>query len=395
VLDGFKMLYFWVIVKSATTIFKEHGKEVEDLCHQIANEVVDLITIHFQTEKAANAASTQLERRTSLVETSLGRNWQTGSFTGSFSVASKEQKDFNSSSKFTLSFMEKLQHKVQSNENRQQQSTVDTKELQQSLQQSLAIAESDAEAKKQIFDEEVEETMRQLLDPVAGDADDLASQIVDHIPDEILGLLNIKLTSSQSLPISAADPIESARAVILEVLVNAMSLELSHGDESSGSKATINKENLISPSVKKEPSSPSVTANSTRQESTERQETSLDSAEPASLISAQLLFSQLTTTIAHAVIEKLNMETTRSPLTSVDSESDDVPPLPFTKPNGDDGNNVASNNPGAIVNDDINEEEEYEEDVIMLRYGSLINDPSPNKSKNGKCYIQFKIIVYN
>lgn len=389
-------MLFWLIAKLATTAFKEHGKEVEELCYQIANEVVDLITIHFQTEKAANAVNTQLERKTSLVETSLDRNWQTGSFTGSFSVTSKTQKDFNSSSKFTLSFMEKLQHKVQSNEKRQQQSTVDTKKLQQSLQQSLTVAESDAETKKQIFDKEVEETMRQLLDPVAGDADDLASQIVDHIPDEILGLLSIKLTSSQSLPISAANPIESAHAVILEVLVNAMSIELSHDNEPLGSKVTINKENLISPSVKKEPSSPSsnrklLTANSTRQGSTERQETSLDSVEPASLISAQLLFSQLTTTIAHAVIEKLNTETMKSPLTSIDSESDDGPSLPFlTKPD-DDSNNITGDNPGAIANDDVNEE--YEEDVMIVTYGSFVNDPTP--SKNGKCIheFQFKITV--
>ena len=142
-------IIFWFIAKPATTIFKDHGQEVEDVCHQIANEVVDLITIHFQTEEAANAVSSQVERRTSLVEASLGRNWQTGSFTGSFS---KSQKDFNSSCEFTLSCMERLQHKVKSHKKRDQQSTaVDDKQLHQSLQKSLKIAESDTECKKQLI----------------------------------------------------------------------------------------------------------------------------------------------------------------------------------------------------------------------------------------------------
>ena len=356
---------FWFTAKSATTVFKEHGTEVEELCHHMANEVVDLITIHFQNENAANAASTRHERRTSLVEASLGRNWQTGSFSGA-------TKDFGTDCKFTLSFMEKLQHKVRSNEKREQ-TTVDTKELHQSLQKSLAIAESDAEAKKQIFDEEVEETMRQLLNPVAGDADDLSSQIVDRIPDDVLGLLNIKLTSSMSLPVSAIDPLESARAIILEVLVNAMSLELLDHDESSKNKPTINKDNLVSPSVKKEPSPSAI--RKLRPKSTETGASS-DAVEPASVISAQLLFSQLTTTIAHAVIEKLNMETTRSPLTTINSESDDGPPLPFlNKPDN------ATDDSGAMPTiDDTNQE--YEEHVMVVTYGSFVGNPNP--SKNGK-----------
>lgn len=354
------MFSYWFTAKSATTVFKNHKKEVEDLCHQIADEVVDLTTIHFQTEKATNAVSSQLERRTSLVEASLGRNWHTGSFTGSFSGVSKSQKDF---SDFTLSFMEKLQHKVKSNEKRQEQSAVDTKELHQSLQKSLRITESDTEAKKQMFDEEVEETMRQLLNPVAGDADDLASQIVDRISNDILGLLNIKLTSSMSLPISTTDPLESARAIILEVLLNAMSLD---DDESPDNRA----ENSTSPSGKKEPTSPLAKTKlpkfTPRQESAERPAgTSLDAVGSASVISAQLLFSQLTTTIAHAVIEKLNKETTtRSPLTSVASESEDGPPLPFlTKPddNGHDASTIGDDDPGATRTPTINNtDEEYD-----------------------------------
>lgn len=365
-------MLFWFIAKPATTIFKEDGTKVEELCHQIANEVVDLITIHFQTEKAANAVSTRFERRTSLVEASLGRNWKTGSFSGT----NGSLKDFDSSYKFSLSFMEKLQYKVQSNEKRRHL-TVDTKELHQSLQKSLTVAESDAEVKRQIFDEETEETMRQLLNPVAGDADDLASQIIDHIPDEILGLLNIKLTSSQCLPISATDPIESARAIILEVLVNAVSLELLD-DESPGSTVTCNKEGLVSPQVKKEPTSPITTKKlpTSRQESSERPE---DVAEPASVISAQLLFSQLTTTIAHAVIEKLNTETnTRGTLTTIDSESDDGPPLPFlTKPDND----KVGDDTGAMPIDD-NTTVEYEEHVMVMTYSSIVGKPTPNK--NGK-----------
>ena len=74
------------------------------------------------------------------------------------------------------------------------------------------------------------------------------------------------------------------------------------------------------------------------------------------------------------------METTRSPLTSIDSESDDGPPLPFLTKADDDGNNVTSDNPGAIANDEVNEE--YEEDVMIVTYGSFVNDPTP--SRNGK-----------
>lgn len=341
--------------------------------------MVDLITIHFQMEKAANSVSTQRERRTSLVEASLG-HWQTGSFTGSFSGAKKSQKDFNSSSKFTLSFMKILQHKVQSNEKRQQNLTVDATELHQSLQKSLSAPEPNAESKKQIFDEEVEETMQQLLNPVAGDADELASQIVDRIPDDIMGLLNIKLTSSKNLPVSATDPLESARAIILEVLVNAMSLELLD-DESSGA---INKDNLENPLIKKKLASPSANRKllsgiSVKQESTERVEPSSDIAEPASVISAQLLFSQLTTTIAHAVIEKLNTETTRSPLTSIDSECDDGPPLPFLTQPDDNSNNVTGDDPGPVpTNNDANEE--YEEHVMVVTYGSFVGTPTPIKN---------------
>ena len=366
-------VHFWFIAKSATTVFKEHGTEVEELCHHMANEVVDLITIHFQTENAANAASSRHERRTSLVEASLGRNWQTGSFTGSFSGATK---DFGSDCKFTLSFMEKLQHKVRANEKREQM-TIDTEELHQSLQKSLKIAGSDSEAKKKIFDEEVEETMRQLLNPVAGDADDLSSQIVDRIPDDVLGLLNIKLTSSTNLPVSATDPLESARAIILEVLVNAMSLELLDHDEPSKNKSTINKD---SPSVKKEPS-PSANRklpiiNTIKPKSTETGASS-DAVEPESVISAQLLFSQLTTTIAHAVIEKLNMETVRSPLTTINSESDDGPPLPFLNRPGDEDDMPTV--------DDTNCNEEYEEHVMVVTYGSFVGNPTP--SKNGKLHM--------
>ena len=301
------------------------------------------------------------------MEASLG-HWQTGSFTGSFSGT---QKEFDSSSKFTLSFMQKLQHKVQSNEKRQQTVTVNTTDLHQSLQKSLSPGESNAESKKQIMDEEVEETMRQLLDPVAGDADDLASQIVDRIPDDIMGLLNIKLTSSKSLPTSATDPLESARAIILEVLVNAMSLELLDDEPS-------NKSSLDSPLVKKKLASPSGNRKllSAKQESTERPRPSSDSAEPASVISAQLLFSQLTTTIAHAVIEKLNTETARSPLTSTESESDDGPPLPFLTQPDDDSNNVTSGDPGA--NDDAIQE--YEEHVMVITYGSFVGTPTPRKN---------------
>ena len=312
------------------------------------------------------------------METSLGRHWQTGSFSGSFSGAKKSQNNCDSSYKFTLSFMEKLQHKVQSNESRKQ--SVDTTELQQSLQRSFTNAESNTESEKQIFDEEVEETVRQLLNPVAGDADDLASQIVDRIPDDILGLLNMKLISSKSLPISVADPLESARAIILEVLVNAISLELLDDDRPSASKVPINTEGLNTPSLKKEPTSPAkrklLPMNSTRQESTERPESSSDVIEPASAISTQLLFSQLTTTIAHAVIEKLNMEATRSPLTTIDSESVDDPPFPFPD---DDSNNAPSGDPDATPdNDDTNHE--YEEHVMVVTYGSFVGAPN---DKNG------------
>lgn len=365
-------MHIWFVAKSATTVFKEHGTQVEGLCHQIANEVVDLITIHFQTEEAANAVSTQMERRASLVEASLGRNWQTSSFTSSFSGINKSEKNFNSSCEFTLSFMEKLQRKVQSNPNRQL--NVNTKELHQSLRISLTIAESDVKPKRQIFDEEVEETMRQLLNPVAGDADDLASQIIDRIPDDIMGLLNVKLTSSKGLPISKIDPLESAHAVILEVLVNFMSLELSDNeinDKFSESKPTITKENLTSPSFKKEASSPSKSSaiDPTRQGSSERSEATSDASEAASsVISAQLLFSQLTTTIAHAVIEKLNIETKGSHLISTDSESEDGPPLPFLKRPNDASDNAARDNPGATI-DDTNQEH-----VMIVVY----------PSKNGK-----------
>ena len=355
------------VAKSATTAFKEHGKEVEELCHQMANEVVDLITIHFQTEKAANAASTWKERRTSLVEASLGRNWQTGSFTGSFSGANK---DFGSDCKFTLNFMEKLQHKVQSNEKREQV-TVDTNELHQSLQKSLTIATND-ETKKQIFDEEDEETMRQLLNPVAGDADDLASQIVDRIPDDILVLLNVKLTSSTSLPVSATDPLESARAIILEVLVNTMSLESLDNDESSGSK--IQKE--VTPSINKEPTSPSAKSkpSTVRLKSTESE----DANGAASVITAQLLFSQLTTTIGHAVIEKLNMEATRNPLTTINSVSDDDgPPFPFV-PKPHESENTGDTDAMPTTDDD---NQEYEEHVMVVTYGSFVGNPP---SKNGE-----------
>ena len=349
-------------VKSATTAFKEHGTEVEELCHQMANEVVDLITIHFQTEKAANATSTWKERRTSLVEASLGRNWRTGSFTGSFSGANK---DFGLDCKFTLSFMEKLQHKVRSNEKREQV-TVDTNELHQSLQKSLTIATHD-ETKKQIFEEEDEETMRQLLNPVAGDADDLASQIVDRIPDDILALLNVKLTSSTNLPVSATDPLESARAIILEVLVNAMSSEPLENDESQAQKD--------SPLINKEPTSSSAksTLSTVRPKSTESE----DGAGAGSVITAQLLFSQLTTTIAHAVIEKLNMETTRNPLTTINSVSDDDgPPLPFvTKPHESEN---TGNMDAVPTTDDDNQE--YEEHVMVVTYGSFVGNPTPGKN---------------
>ena len=310
------------------------------------------------------------------MEASLG-HWQTGNFTGSFSGA---QKEFDSSSKFTLSFMKRLQRKVQSNEKRQQTSTVDTTDLHQSLQKSLSAGESNAESKKQIIDEEVEETMRQLLNPVAGDADDLASQIVDRIPDDIMGLLNIKLTSSKSLPVSATDPLESARAIILEVLVNAMSLELLD-DESS---AAINKNTLDSPLVKKKLASPFgnrklLSVISAKQESTERPEPSSDNVEPESVISTQLLFSQLTTTIAHAVIEKLNTETTRSPLTSIESECDDGPPLPYLTQPDDNSNNVTSGDPGAVPTN-YDAIQEYEEHVMVVTYGSFIGAPTPRKN---------------
>ena len=164
----------------------------------------------------------------------------------------------------------------------------------------------------------------------------------------------------------AADPLESARSIIIEVLLNAMSSESSNDhNESSGSKA----ENLITP-IDKDPPSP-LPKIKARQESTERP---AGTNSESSVISTQLLFSQLTTTIAHAVIEKLSNETTRnSVLTSIPSVSDDGPPLPFLA-RQDDDNATSDGDPGATpaTND---ADQEYEDDVMIVTYGSFVDNP--------------------
>jgi len=408
-------LLLWSIAKSATTPFKEHGTEVEEVCQQIANEVVTLITIYLQAENAVDVSVTYIERRNSLVETSLGRNWQTGSFTGSFSN-NKDKLQSGDSSKFTINFMEKLQRKVRS---KQQSSSADTEELQRSLKKSLT--KSDSTATEQLFTEEDEETMRQLLNPDTGDADDIASQIVDRIPEDVLDLLNMKFaSSSNTLPGSAEDPIESAHSIILEVLINAMSAELSDEESSTPGKLTIQKQLSKSPAVKRNigatgravsSDKPEVSTNDATTEaqgksslfkqfssppimktfSVDKPEagvqdgtTTTEGSTP--LINAQLMFSQITTTIACAVIEKLK-EALGNP--DISEVPENGPALPFlSRPddtdkektehdqqtNGDKTHGTANTNQHAMATA-VDDTVEYEEDMVIVRYGSIGNFP--------------------
>lgn len=413
----------WSIAKSATTPFKEHGTEVEEVCQQIANEVVALITIYLQTENAVDATVTHIERRNSLVETTLGRNWHTGSFTGSFSSNSNKQSS-GGSSKFTINFMEKLQHKVRS---KHQSSSTDKEELQQSLQKSLTGTNSDSTATEQKFTEEDEETMRQLLNPDTGDADDLASQIVDRIPDDILNLLSMKFVPSS--PETKEDPIETAHSIILEVLINTMSTELSGENEPSTSgKYTLKKQFSKSPALKKRANvtgsvdKPDISSNDgtsslqkqlssskspalAKNISITSQSLSVDKPEAGThdatttegctpVINAQLLFSQITTTIACAVIEKLRKETAET--TIISDIPEDGPPLPFLKKPDDADKEVIEHDPqvngdkAAITTDSDQKDTslapddtvEYEEEMVIVTYGSFVNIPT----KTGELY---------
>jgi len=398
--------------KSVTKPFKEHGTEVEEVCQQIANEVVTLITIYLQAENVVDDSVTHIERRNSLVETSLGRNWQTGSFTGSFSSNNKNKLD---SSKFTINFMEKLQCKVRS---KQQSSSVDTEELHRSLQKSLT--KSDSVAAEQVFTEDDEETMRQLLNPDTGDADDIASQIVDRIPEDVLDLLNMKFaSSSNTLPGSAEDPIESAHSIILEVLINAMSAELSDEESSTPGKPTLQKQvsknsakkvgatgpaisidkpevstNVGRSSLPKQLSaskSPALvkkisTAVSVDKPEAGTQDGTTTKEGSSSLINAQLMFSQITTTIACAVIEKLKEALHNT--SNIIEAPEDGPALPFlSRPDNTDkeektehdqqasGENSANTNQANAQQATAVADDEYEEDMVIVTYGSFVNFP--------------------